>query len=148
MTWKYGLVLICVLFCNSSAQNNKQKAVENSAIWEPPSTIDIPGSVKAGVPREMITSLRVAGESIVLDETDLKAVQSRVGGTIGHRGDAGGSLDCLCLHGSGVQGRWASWLMSGEINGGAQSEASVGSVWNRLHSSIPDARHFQMDEGC
>lgn len=118
MTWKYGLVLILLLFCNLSAQNNNKKKVENTAIWEPPSTVDFPGSVKANVSGEMISDMRVAGERIVLDGTELKAVQGHLGGTIGHRGDASDSLDWLCLRGRGTQERWVLWLMSGEISGG------------------------------
>jgi hypothetical protein len=136
MAWKYGLLLICALFCNSSAQNNKQ--VENPAIWEPPPTIDFPGSVKASIPNEMITSLRVGGKSIVLDETDLKEVQRDVRGPIGHRGDAGDSLHWLCLRGRDARDEWVLWLMSGEINGG-----SVGGFrWQRVEQTA------QVDTRC
>jgi glycerol-3-phosphate responsive antiterminator len=76
MAWKHGFVAILMLFCiSSSAQNNNKKTVENTAIWEPPSAVEFPGSVKANISREMISDLRVAGERIVLDETELKAVQ-------------------------------------------------------------------------
>jgi len=104
MSWRFGLALICVLLSNSSAQNSQGKPIDNSAIWEPPSVIDFPQGVKSSVPREVIKGLHVAGESIILDETILTAVQSHVGGTIGHRGDAGDSLEWLCLRGTGVQG--------------------------------------------
>ena len=137
MPWKYGLLFICVLFCNSSAQNSKQKAVENTAIWEPPPTVDFPEAVKASVPKEMITSLRVAGKSIVLDETDLKQVQRDIGGTIGNRGDADDSLHWLCLRGGNARDQWVLSLMSGEMNGG-----SVGGFrWQRVEQTAPfDAR--------
>jgi hypothetical protein len=135
MGWKRGLLLICVLFSSLSAQNRKQ---EGGMIWEPPPTIIFPGTVKASVPKEMIDSLRVAGKGIVLDETDLKAVQTDVGGTIGNRGDAGDSLGWLCLHGGDTRDEWVLWLMSGEINGG-----SVGGFrWQRVEQSA----HF--DSRC
>lgn len=135
MAWKCGLLLICVLFCNSSAQNSKR---DDPAIWEPPATIDFPGTVKASIPKEMITSLRAAGKNIVLDETDLKAVQSDIGGTIGNRGDAGDALGWLCFHGGEARAQWVLWLMSGEINGG-----SVGGFrWQRADQTA----HF--DSKC
>ena len=118
MSWKYAFILGCFLFCTSFAQTGKPKAAANPVIWEPPSTVDFPDSVQASVPKEMITSLRVAGQRIVLEETDLKAVQSRLGGTIGHSGDGADSVAWLCLGGSGVHGRWVLWLMGDEISGG------------------------------
>lgn len=139
MTWKCGLLLlVCVLLYNSSAQDGTQKTVEKTAIWEPPSTISLSGTVKASVPNEMIATLRVGGKSVVLDETDLKAVQRDVGGTIGNRGDAGEALDWLCLHGGDARVPWVLWLMSGEINGGAVG----GFRWQRVEARA------QFDHRC
>jgi hypothetical protein len=135
MVWKCRFLLICVLCCNSSAQNSKG---EHPAIWEPPAALDLPGTAKASVPKEMITSLRVAGRNIVLDETALKTVQSDIGGSIGNRGDAGDALGWLCFHGGEVRDQWVIWLMSGEING----DAVGGFRWQRVDQTV----HF--DSKC
>jgi hypothetical protein len=118
MIWRLGLALLCASVCSSSAQNTSRKTIEKTAIWQPPSAIEFPPSSKSTVTREMITGLRVSGQTIVLEDTDLASVQKHTGGTIGHRGDAGDSLSWLCLHGTGPQGDWVLWLMSGEIDGG------------------------------
>jgi hypothetical protein len=117
MAWKYELLLVCALFSSSSAQSRDK--VEIRALWEPPATIEFPGTVKANISKEMINSLRVADKSIVLDETELTDVQRDVGGTIGSRGDAGDSLHWLCSSGRTVGDKWVLWLMSGEMNGGS-----------------------------
>jgi hypothetical protein len=103
------------------------KQIQNVTIWEPPPLGYIPENVKSSVSKEIINSVRVAGQTIVLDKTELKSVQARVGGTIGHRGDAGNSLEWLCLRGDDALGPWVLWLMSGENNHG-----SVGGIcWER-----------------
>lgn len=57
-------------------------------------------------------------------------VRTRIGGTMGHRGDAGDYVEWLCFHGTDPKGRWVLWLESGEIDGG-----TVGSFqWQRLVS--------------
>ena len=117
MRERFGLALLCVLVCTSSAQNTGRKTAAAAAIWEPPGTA-VPEDSKSTVAKEMITALRVSGQKIVLEHTNLEAVRKQTGGTIGHRGDASESLSWLCLHGAGRQGDWALWLMSGEIDGG------------------------------
>jgi hypothetical protein len=86
----------------------------------------------------MIRRFRVSGLRIVLENTELTAVQKRFGGTIGHRGDADTSLSWLCLHGTGPQGGWILWLMSGEMDAG-----SVGGFrWQRV------GRAAEVDTKC
>jgi len=93
---------------------------------------------KATVPKLMITKLRVSDLTIVLEQTELEAVQAHFGGEIGSEGDASKSLGWLCLHGSDAVGRWVLWLESGEIDG-----PTVGGFqWRR----VPDA--VQFDERC
>jgi hypothetical protein len=86
----------------------------------------------------MIAGLRVSGQTIVLEDTDLAAVQRHTGGTIGHWGDASDSLSWLCLHGTGPQGDWVLWLMSGEIDGGTVG----GFRWQHVE------RQAQFDTRC
>ncbi len=137
MRERFGLALLCVLVCNSSAQNTGQKAVAAAAIWEPPGTA-VPEDSKSTVAKEMITALRVSGQKIVLEHTNLEAVRKQTGGTIGHRGDASESLSWLCLHGAGRQGDWVLWLMSGEIDGGTVG----GFRWQHVD------RNAQFDTKC
>jgi hypothetical protein len=144
MSWKLGFALLCALACSSSAQNTGRKTPENPAIWEPPSIIEFPHSAKSTVPKEMIKGLRVSGLKIVLEDTELAVVQSHIGGTIGHRGDAGDSLSWLCLHGIDPQGDWVLWLMSGEIDAGTVG----GFRWQRVESKAKlDARCKALPEG-
>jgi len=92
----------------------------------------------------MITGLRVSRQSIVLEKTELTAVQRHVGGIIGDRGDAGQSLSWLCLHGIGAQGGWARWLMSGEIDAGTVG----GFRWQHVEGTARlDTRGQTLPEG-
>jgi hypothetical protein len=138
MLERFGLALLCVLVCNSSAQNTSRKTVTATPIWEPPSGIEFPEDSKSTVAREMITALRVSGQRIVLEHTNLEAVRKHTGGTIGHKGDASESVSWLCLHGTGRQGDWVLWLMSGEIDGGTVG----GFHWQHLD------RNAQFDMRC
>jgi len=137
MRGRFGLALLCLLACNSSAQNTSRKTVAATAIWEPRS-IEFPWDSKSTVAKEMITALRVSGQRIVLEHTNLEAVRKHTGGTIGHNGDGGDSLSWLCLHGTGRQGDWALWLMSGEMDGGAVG----GFLWQHVD------RNAQFDTRC
>lgn len=97
-------------------------------MWAPPITILSEANPKPTVPREMISSLHVAGVKIVLEETPLDSLQSRFGGAIGHEGDAGDYLEWLCLTGGDVESSWILWLGSAEVDGG-----NVGSLrWQRV----------------
>jgi hypothetical protein len=139
MSPKCCIALLLVLCCSSIAQNSKTGGYGDE-MWEPPLTVDIPGSVKANMPKEMISNLRVGDERIVLDETQLGVVQGQLGGTIGHRGDAAESLDWLCLRGHSAQQHWVLWLMSGEINGGAVG----GFRWQAIEQTTPPGTKCQI----
>jgi hypothetical protein len=106
-------------------------------LWPPP-RIDWPADLpRPTIPNEMIGKLRVANMPIVLEETRLRDAQKRLGGTIGHRGDAGDAEAWLCLHGVDAKGSWILWLTSGEIDG----PAIGGFQWKRLAlDEIPDRR--------
>jgi hypothetical protein len=137
--------LLFLLACASSAQNPSQETSDNPTLWEPPVVIEFPQSPKSTVSKEMITGLEVGGLEIVLEETEMAAVQKRLGGTIGHHGDAGDSLSWLCLHGSDPQqGKWVLWLMSSEIDGN-----SVGGFrWQRMEPKTRlDARCRTLPKG-
>jgi hypothetical protein len=86
-------------------------------VWQPP-TLQVPDALpRPTVPKEMVTTLRVAGMPIVLEKTGLAEVQNRFGGSIGRRGDASESLAWLCFQGADTDQRWALWLESGELGG-------------------------------
>jgi hypothetical protein len=93
------------------------RPASGQTVWEPPSDLSVPGNHKPTVRREQITSLRVAEFAVVLEETKLSDVQSRLGGTIGQRGDASEALTWLCFHGHHDGGSWVLWLEAGEIHG-------------------------------
>jgi len=93
--------------------------VRAQQVWEPPDVIRTLDPLPAPtIAREFIPRLSVARTNIVLEETTMKEVHSRLGGMIGHRGDAAESLSWLCFQGTSSSGRWALWLESGEIHGG------------------------------
>ena len=106
--------------------------------WQPP-VIQAPTlPPQPTIPREMITSVRVATELVILEDTMMTDVRRRLGGSLGHHGDAGEYLEWLCYYGADANGRWALWLESSEIAGGAVD----GFVLQRLDG---DAR---MDQRC
>lgn len=90
----------------------------SQAVWEPPTELSVPGDHKPTVRRELITKLRVAEFTVVLEETKLSDVQSHLGGTMGQRGDASEALAWLCLHGRDDGGSWVLWLEAGAVHGG------------------------------
>jgi hypothetical protein len=95
-------------------------SVVGQGLWEPSDMMKILDPVpKSSVPRELVTRLRVGTANVVLEQTALKEVQALLGGTIGHRGDAGEYLQWICVHGADPSGRWALWLESGETHGDA-----------------------------
>jgi hypothetical protein len=103
-------------------------AQSDRIIWQPP-TLHLPDTLPhATVPKEIITSLRVARMQVILEETPLKDVQKTLGGTIASRGDASEALQWLCFHGSDSKGRWALWLESSEMGGGHVD----GFAWQRI----------------
>jgi hypothetical protein len=82
--------------------------------------------------KEMITTLRVARVPIVLEKTELKDVQRRLGGRIRARGDASEAIAWLCFCGTDTNGRWALWLESGELAG---LDLIDGFTWQRLDAN-------------
>jgi hypothetical protein len=118
------------LLCVSVAASQGQVRRKHTVLWQPTTIAGPQRLPPATVHEEMIGSLRVADVQVVLDETRWEDVQKRLGGTIGHSGDAGESLTWLCFHGSDAQGGWVFWLQGGEVNGD-----SVGGIqWLRMAS--------------
>src|SRR5262249_45043388 len=89
------------------------------------------------VSKELASKLRVSDMSIVLETTRMTDVQKRFGGTFGQEGDAGTSLEWLCLRGSNATDGWVLWLKSDEMDAG-----TVGSFqWQRVrHTAKFDER--------
>jgi hypothetical protein len=93
---------------------------------------------KATIPKPMLTKLDISDFTISLEKTELKAVQARFGGEIGHEGDASEYLAWLCLHGGDAAEHWVLWLESGETDG-----PTVGAFqWRRVSSTA------QFDTRC
>jgi hypothetical protein len=98
-------------------------------VWEPPNW-NFPKNVKATVPKEMLSKLRISTVAITLEETRLDKVEQLLGATKGAKGDAGDFVQWLCFHGTDDADQWVLWLESGEIDGGY-----VGSFrWKRISS--------------
>ena len=115
-------LLLAILFaitCTAVAQNSGDSVGRNAPpIWEPP-TLDFPEtSPDPTIPKMMITSLRLANMKIILEETTLENVKTRLGGDAGHSGDASNAVEWLCFYGTDPDGRWALWLESSEMGGG------------------------------
>jgi len=109
------LVFTCAWCMQISADS---PAGRNPVVWQPP-TLQLPDTLpQPTVPKEMITTLRVEKMLIVLEKTEMREVQTRLGGSIGHRGDASEALAWLCFDGADANGRWALWLESSELGGG------------------------------
>jgi hypothetical protein len=127
------LLLASSAFTQTASQPTTQAA---RVIWEPPEW-NFPQSVKATVPKEMVSTFRVSGYDITLEKTSMEDVEQRLGGVIGKKGDAADASEWLCFHGADAMGGWVLWLENGEINGG-----SVGSFqWQRLSNrNVLDAR--------
>ena len=82
----------------------------------------------------MVNALRISDLNVELEETKMDQAQERFGGAFGNQGDAGDSLEWLCLSGRDVAGRFVLWLKSGEMDDG-----TVGSFqWRR----VPDSARF------
>jgi len=114
----FSFVLLVGFGTASFAQITKQKPDQTRVNPEPPPIVEFPQATKATVPRQIVSRLEVSGQRVVLEETELTAMQKRFGGAIGHRGDAGDALSWLCFCGSDDKGDWVLWLMSSEIDGG------------------------------
>jgi hypothetical protein len=129
------------VFCSASAQTAVGARVGGEALWtpEPLWKFDDHSLPKATAPKEMISSLRIDGVTIRLEEeTELEAMQTRFGGEIGSQGDAADSLGWLCIYGRDAVGPWVVWLESGEIDG-----PYIGAFqWRRV------SRSARFDERC
>ena len=105
--------------------------------WEPPPETELVNPPAATISKEIVAAIQVGRRTITLDKTKIADVQAHLGGTIGHRGDAGDSLSWLCFQGVEGSGSWVLWLESGEINGGTVG----GFQWLRLgRDATPDKR--------
>ena len=84
--------------------------------WVPPNLLgdSVPSRQATRLP---VMSVRVGALGIVLENTSLAGVQQRLGGAVGHQGDAGESLSWLCLKGRDAAGAWVLWLEASEISG-------------------------------
>ena len=146
------MALVLAVTYSGRTQIAKEAPTDADFKWQPPA-IQAPVSLpQSTIPQEMVMSVRVSKVLVVLQETRLRDVQRRllpqhasdrrawdpVGGSIGHRGDAGNSLAWLCYYGADAEGRWALWLESSEIAGGTVD----GFILQRLDG---DAR---MDRRC
>src|SRR3974390_2343943 len=135
-------IIVALLTSAAIAQTVKDSDTHRSPmVWEPPEVL-YPDSAKATVKKELLTSFRVRGYVIALDETAMKDVQGRLGGQIGSREDHRDALEWLCYHGADAGGRWVLWLENDEMNG-----SFVGSFqWAQLSKSdVLDPRCHLLD---
>jgi len=94
--------------------------VEGTRIaWEPFKMQSPSVAPRPTISKEMVSHVTVANWPITLETTTLTDAQRRFGGSIGHSGDAGESLQWLCLYQRSVGDGWVLWLTSGEIDGGS-----------------------------
>jgi hypothetical protein len=134
-----GTLAIALIFILTSpafrqTANRPQVGSDAPLIWSPIAIKHADALPKATVPKPILTKLKISDFTVSLEETELKAVQARFGGEIGHEGDASESLGWLCLHGGDGAERWVLWLESGETDG-----PTVGGFqWRR----VPETAHF------
>src|SRR5579871_7607 len=112
--------IITLTFCLLGGAATVQHAGKSidSPIWGPPRVLQSDTPPNPTVQRPMIGGLRIGNFEIVLGNTTMKQAQERLGGKFGGRGDAGDSLEWLCLRGRDTFGSWVLWLESGEIDDG------------------------------
>ena len=132
-------IAILLAFTYSGPARNADEAPSNADFkWQPPTVRAALSVPQPTVPMEMVSTIRVSKVLVELEETKMTAVQKHLGGSLGQHGHAGESLEWLCYYGSDADGRWALWLESSQVAGGAVD----GFVLQRLDS---DAR---MDQRC
>jgi hypothetical protein len=90
----------------------------NTRLWSPPNLPVFDPSPRPTKPTEMVSSVKLNGFPIVLEETHLQAVQQHFGAVIGHEGDASESVQWVCLTGQTEGQAWVLWTASSEIEGG------------------------------
>jgi hypothetical protein len=138
-------VLSTALFCFLAHILPAQTShtLQNSLVWRPPTILKSDALPKGTVPKLMVTTLRVADLNIELEETNMKQVQQRFGGTFGTQGDAGDFLEWLCLSGHDSDGPFVLWLKSGEMDAGTVSSFQ----WRRVQNKAKfDARCGTLSE--
>jgi hypothetical protein len=134
--------LTCAGFTQTT--NRTQEGEDAQLVWKPVSVLRLGVLPKATVPKPMITKLHVSDLTIVLEQTELEAVQAHFGGEIGSDGDASESLRWVCLYGGDAAGRWVLWLESGEIDGPNVG----GSQWRRVRTTAQfDGRCQALPDG-
>jgi len=129
-----GMSVLFIVTCAAFTQTaNRSISPDDARVaWQPPAWNFLTELPKATVSKEMLVSLQVSNVPIYFEKTKMDDVRTRLGGTIGHTGDAGDYVEWLCFRGTDPKGRWVLWLESGEIDGGM-----VGSFqWQRLANGI------------
>jgi hypothetical protein len=88
-------------------------------VWEPPRMWPDAAAAEPTGSRDFMPKLQVGSFSVVLETTPLQAASSHFRAAIGRRGDAGSSLEWVCLQGRDRQGKVVLWLENGEVHGSA-----------------------------
>jgi hypothetical protein len=129
--------IVCTVFLCALASALPAQVASNwqsSLVWKPPTILRSPALPNGTISKLMIKELRISNLNVELEETKMDQAQERFGGTFGDQGDAGNSLEWLCLSGRDAAGRFVLWLKSGEMDAG-----TVGSFqWRR----VPDNARF------
>jgi hypothetical protein len=137
-------IVLALLTSTSLAQTvKKPDSHYPRMVWEPPDW-DYPESAKATVRKELLTSFRVSGYKIVLEETAMKDAQDRLGGEVGSRKDGRDASEWLCYHGTNERGKWVLWLENDEMSPGL-----IGSFqWRQLSKNdVLDPRCHALASG-
>lgn len=93
--------------------------VQAQGYWEPLSTPGHDLQASATVHEELITTLHLGPDSVVLQETELAAVRRHLRtGPIGQRREGGSYREWLCLRGGSGENTWVLWLESGPMGAG------------------------------
>src|ERR1700751_2191855 len=96
---------VCLVLLASSAFTQTVNHHNIHRLWEPPAR-EVLENTKATVPKEVLSSIRVANYDIMLGKTGMEDVQGRLGGEIGKRVDASDTSEWLCFHGADAIGKW------------------------------------------
>jgi hypothetical protein len=137
-----GISILFFVACAAFPQTagRSSSSTVGRVIWEPPAWDFLQVIPKATVSKEMLGTFRLSDFPINLEKTEMDDVKAMLGGTLGQSGDAGDYVEWLCFHGTDPNGRWALWLESSEIDGGA-----VGSFqWQRLNQGAVLDRRCQI----
>jgi hypothetical protein len=136
MNWTISIALFCAMIGAAPGQGANNSP--DGLVWKPLRVWKSDALPNATVSKEMASKLRLSDMTVELEKTEMTDVQKRFGGTFGEEGDAGTSLEWLCLQGGDATGHWVLWLKSGELNDG-----SVGSFqWRRVN------RAAKFDKRC